>query len=347
MPANVLSVNGTLKSLFDHVEDDAPRSYGYAKIEIGKPLVARYLRIFVKWGDKNKDDQDLMISTHVKTTEEKRGAAEAVNYFNPNAEFRNGKFELVDFGAMCYGHELCYYTKSYLGESIRFTTRIMELDSLDKNAIKAIKSGIGTVAGLPSFASFLPYAAMATAGANVAEKLVKLFDKDDVILPAHDLDLHFKKAHSRLLQSGRLVCIADPQHGTISEDEIIGSYKLTADNRLVHATTEVNYSNSVYIVLQINQAKNTLYNDFDYFQDAAEMLARTNRGGDAREFVDTFVSMAKAYTDVDAIRQIEEMALDVGEEDVRARLKALAKHMSPDMKKLFEERLQAILTPSG
>ena len=347
MPANVLSVNGALKSLFDHVAEDSPRSYGYTKVEIGKPLVARYLRIFVKWGDKNKDDQDLMISTHVKTTEEKRGAAEAVNYFNPNAEFRNGKFELVDFGALCYGHELCYYTKSYLGESIRFTSRVMELDNLDKNALKAIKSGIGTVAGMPSFASFLPYAAMATAGANVAAKIVQLFDKDDVILPAHDLDLHFKKANSRLLQSGRIVCVADPENGTIAEDQIIGSYKLTPDNRLVHVTTEVEYTNSVYIVLQVNQEKNRLYNDFDYFQDAAELLARTNRGGDAREFVDTFVSMARAYTDVDAIRQIEEMALDVGEDDVRARLTALAKHMSPDMKRLYEERLREILTPQG
>ena len=347
MPANVLSVNGALKSLFDHVAEDSPRSYGYTKVEIGKPLVARYLRIFVKWGDKNKDDQDLMISTHVKTTEEKRGAAEAVNYFNPNAEFRNGKFELVDFGALCYGHELCYYTKSYLGESIRFTSRVMELDNLDKNALKAIKSGIGTVAGMPSFASFLPYAAMATAGANVAAKIVQLFDKDDVILPAHDLDLHFKKANSRLLQSGRIVCVADPENGTIAEDQIIGSYKLTPDNRLVHVATEVEYTNSVYIVLQINQEKNRLYNDFDYFQDAAELLARTNRGGDTREFVDTFVSMARAYTDVDAIRQIEEMALDVGEDDVRARLTALAKHMSPDMKRLYEERLREILTPQG
>jgi hypothetical protein len=330
--------------MFDHVDEGVPRSYGYQEIEIGKPLVSRYLRIFVKWGDKNKDDQDLMISTHVKTTEQKRGAAESVNYYNPNAEFRNGEFELVDFGAMCYGHELCYYTKSYLGESLRFTTRIMELDSLDKNAVRAIKAGIGTVAGLPSFASFLPYAAMATAGATVAEKLVKLFDKDDVILPAHDLDLHFRKANSRLLQSGRIVCVADPQNGTIADDDIVGDYKLSADNRLVHAITDVEYTNSVYIVLQINQEKNTLYNDFDYFQDAAELLARTNRGGDAREFVDTFVDMARAYTDVDAIRQIEEMALDVGDEDVRARLAALAKHMSPDMKRLYEDRLREILT---
>ena len=344
MSANVLSVNGTLKSLFDHATVTEPRASGYKEIQIGKPLVVRYLRVFVKWGDKNKNDQELMISTHVKAAEEKQGAAEAINYFNPEAEFQDGRFSLVDFGAQWYGHELCYYTKSYLGESLRFTTRVMELDSLDKRAVNAIKAGVANVAGLPSFASFLPYAAMATAGANVAQKLVELFDKDDVVLRGHDLDLHFNKANSRLLQSGRVVCVADPQGGTVTEADIIGQYELLADNRLVDVSSKVEYSNSVYYVLQINQEKNTLYNDFDHFQDAAELLARTNRGGDAREFVDTFVNMAQAFTDVDAIRQIEDMALDVDDdEEVRARLAALAKHMSPDMKKLYHGRLKEIL----
>ncbi len=344
MPANVLSVNGTLKSLYDLATVTEPRASGYKPIEIGKPLVARYLRVFVKWENKNKSDQELMISTHVKTTEEKQGAAEAINYFNPEAEFVNGEFELVDFGAQWYGHELCYYTKAYLGESIRFTSRVMELDSLDNKAVNAIKTGITAIAGLPSFASFLPYTALATAGANVSQKLVNLFDKDDVLLRGQDLDLHFNKANSRLLQSGRIVCVADPKGSTLTEADILGQYELTRDNRLVHVESKVEYTNSIYLVLQVNQEKNALYNDFDYFQGAAELLARTNRGGDAREFVDTFVSMAQAFTDVDAIRQIEELALDVDEDDVRSRLAALAKHMSPDMKKLYHDRLKEILT---
>ena len=74
----------------------------------------------------------IMLSTFVKTAEEKQGAAEAINYYNPETIFQNGQFRLTDFGAQHYGHELCYYTKSYLGESLRFTTKIMELDKKAK-----------------------------------------------------------------------------------------------------------------------------------------------------------------------------------------------------------------------
>lgn len=348
MPANLLSVNGVLKSLFDPASVTAPRSTGYKKIEIGKPLVARYRRIFVKWGDKTESDQELMISTHVKTTEEKSGAAEAINYYNPEAEFSEGEFHLSDFGAQHYGHELCYYTKSYLGESIRLTTRIMELDSLEDETIKAIQGGLSTVAGLPSFASFLPYAALASAGITVFQKIVDLFNKDDVILPGHDLDLHFNQANTRHLQSGRIVCISDPEAGEdVSEGQFINNYGLTFDNRLVCVDSNVEYKKSTYFVLQLNCEPNRLYENFDYFQSTAELLAQTNRGGDPREFVDTIISMAKAFNDVDAVRQIEDLALDISDPEAKTeaqeKIRALAKHITPDIRMLYQDRLKEIL----
>ena len=347
MPANLLSVNGVLTSLFDSASVKKSRSPGYKKIEIGKPLVARYRRIFVKWGTKTRDDQELMISTHVKTTEEKSGAAEAINYYNPEAEFFSGEFRLSDFGAQHYGHELCYYTKSYLGESIRFTTRIMELDDLEDQTIEAIQGGISTVAGLPSFASFLPYAALASAGITVFQNIVDLFNKDDVILPGHDLDLHFNQANARLLQSGRIVCISDPKNGSVSEDKFLGKFKLTLDNRLVSAASKTDYTDSTYFVLQLNCEKNSLYENFDYFQSTAELLAQTNRGGDPREFVDTVVSMAKAFNDIDAVRQIEDLALDISDPgaktEAQEKIRALAKHITPDIRRLYQDRLMEIL----
>ena len=362
MPANLLSVNGVLKSLFDPASVTKPRSAGYKDIEIGKPLVARYRRIFVKWGTETKDDQELMISTHVKTTEEKSGAAEAINYYNPEAEFSEGEFYLSDFGAQHYGHELCYYTKSYLGESIRFTTRIMELDDNEQKIIKAIQGGISTVSGLPSFASFLPYAAIASAGVDAFQKIVNLFNKDDVILPGHDLDLHFNQPNARLLQSGRIVCISDPKNNNdsenndVSEDQFIDNYGLTLDNRLVKVEsngkfTDVEYQESTYFVLQLNREKNPLYDNFDYFQNAAELLAQTNRGGDPREFVDTVVSMAKAFNDVDAVRQIEDLALDISDPEAKTeaqeKIRALTKHITPEMRKLYQDRLEEILPPAN
>ncbi len=351
MPANLLSVNGALKSLFDPASVTEHRSAGYKDIEIGKPLVARYRRIFVKWGNETKEDQELMISTHVKTTEEKSGAAEAINYYNPEAEFSSGEFHLSDFGAQHYGHELCYYTKSYLGESIRFTSRIMELDKSDKQITEAIKGGISTVVGLPSFASFLSYAALVSAGVDVFQKIVDLFNKDDVILSGHDLDLHFNQANARHLQSGRIVCISDPKNDSVSEDEFLGKFELTLDNQLVSTDSNADYTDSTYFVLQLNCEKNPLYEDFDYLQNAAELLAQTNRGDDPGEFVDNIVSMAKAFNDVDAVRQIEDLVLDIGDPDTGAeaqkKIRALAKHITPDIRRLYQDRLTKILSPSN
>ena len=351
MPANLLSVNGTLKSLFDSANVTEPRSTGYKDIEIGKPLVARYRRIFVKWGNETKKDQELMVSTHVKTTEEKSGAAEAINYYNPEAELPDGKFNLSDFGGQHYGHPLCYYTKSYLGESIRFTTRIMELDKTDKQITEAIKGGISTVAELPSFASFLPYAALASAGVNVFQEIVDLFNKDDVILPGHDLDLHFNQPHARRLQSGRIVCISDS-----ADKDFLGKYGLNLKNQLVKVDsngvlTDEEFKDSTYFVLQLNCERNTLYEDFDYFQNAAELLAQTNRGGNPREFVSTIVSMAKAFNDVDTVRQIEDMSLDINdteaEDEDQKKIRALVKHLTPEMRKLYQDRVDKILPPAN
>jgi hypothetical protein len=337
--ANLLSVNGKLKSLYYQAGVEEERSSGYKVIDIGQPLVVRYLFFFLNFKTKGKREQ-IMISTFIKTAEEKQGAAEAINYYNPKTVFKEDMFRLTDFGGEVYGHELCYYTKSYLGESLRLTTKIMELDKIkDEAVVNAIQEGISRVSALPAFAEFLPYAAMAKTGVSAFAKIVDIFNRDDVIVDGHDLDLHFNRNNARRLQSGRIVCIPGKEEKSIMEN-----YMLRSDNRLVEIdNSDKEYVESSYFVLQLNNEMNRLYENFDHFQSAADLLQKTNRGGDPKEFADRIVSVFQGYNDIDAVRKIEDLAFELEDEDSRKKLKALYKSMSPDMKRVYQTRINELL----
>lgn len=334
--ACLLSVNGNLRSLYKQAGVEEERSIGYKALDIGEPLVVRYLYFFIKY-EPNERENQLMISTFVKTMEEKQGAAEAINYYNPKTIFENGQFRLTDFGAQYYGHELCYYTKSYLGESLRLTTKIMELDKVNKNLVKAIKGGISTIAGMPAFVEFLPYFALVSTGVSIFVKMADIFNRDDVIEPGYNLDLHFNRPNARRLQGGRIVCIPRKD-----EADFLNEYKLSRNNRLVDASNGEEYTESAYYVLQVSNEKNSLYENFDYFQYAAELLAKTNRDN-PREVVDSIVSLTKGYSDIAAMRQIEELALDIDSPDSRKKVKGLYKSMTPDAQRLYQSRIEEML----
>jgi len=339
--ANLLSVNGQLRGMFYSPGKRDERSTGYEPVGIGKPLVVRYLSFFIRFPGRERANE-LMISTFVKTAQEKAAAAEAINYFNEEAKFEDDTFRLTDFGAECYGHELCYYTKSYLGESIRLTTRIMELDNVNQDVVEGVKSGVTTLAGLPAFAAFMPYAGTVQKGVELIALIFQQVNKDDVIVRGHDLDLHFHRNHARRLQSGRVVCIPGQAAAEFVPEEGEPKYELTPDNRLVAVGTGKEYQESTYYVLQINSETNRLYENFDHFQRAAELLEMTNRGGNPLEFVEATADILKAYNDVDSMRQINALALDDTEE-AQQRIKALHKLMSPDMQLLYREQIKSIV----
>jgi hypothetical protein len=336
--ASLLSVNGKLESLYHRIMPDEERSMGYKEVGISEPLVLRYLYFFIKYKEREKT-REVMISTHLKTEEEKQAAAEAINYYNPKTKFdRNKYFNFSDFGAQHYGHELLYYTKSYLGESIRITAKIMELDGVNKNLLKAIKKGISTVAGLPIFAEFLPYAALANTGISIFGKLAEILNRDDAIVKGHDLDLHFRRSHAKLLQSGRVVCIPGK-----NDSDFLNKFKLASDNRLVKINNDnEEFRDSTYFVMQVNNERNDLYDNYDYFQNAANLLGRTNRGDDPREFVDGVVSMAKGYNDIKSMEQIEKLS-PRNDAESKKMIQALYNSMSSDMQILYSSRVKELL----
>ncbi len=128
------------------------------------------------------------------------------------------------------------------------------------------------------------------------------------------------------------------------EKSIMKNYKIRPDNRLAEINNDENeYVDSSYFVLQIHNEMNRLYENFDHFQSAADLLQKTNRGGDPTEFADSIVSVFQGYSDIDAVRKIEDLAFELDNEGSRKKLKALYKYMSPDMKRIYQSRINELL----
>lgn len=353
--ASVLSIDGNLRSLYDQPTSEAVRaanpvrSTGYDEVAIGKPLVCRYLYrlIRIDRGDRNQ----ILVSTYAKTREEKAPVAEAITFFDDNAgaKFQGGLLRLEDFGGKNYGHELCYYTKSYRGESIRLTSTVHELGN--NSVAKAIAGAVGKGAALPMFSPLLPYAAGVAIGANLFQKLIDVFNRDDTI-SVHDVDLHFGRVNSKRLQSGRIVCIPGVDDAEFLPKEEGGAlikpaFRLSRSNRLVrvggpHDGAE--YTDRDYFVIQIDAKKHELYDKFDHYKGAAEIIARTNRSsGVATDILDVTSQLFGAAQDVYAIRRIEDLALEADDPETAALIKAELKSMSPDLQRMYQDRVKEIL----
>lgn len=353
--ASLLSIDGTLRSLYDQPTANALRSVdpvrstGYAEVAIGTPLVCRYLYRLIRI--ESGDRKQILVSTYVKTREEKAPVAEAITFYDNDAtsRFSGPIMSIEDFGGKNYGHELCYYAKSYRGESIRLTSTVHELD--DNSVAKAIASAVQKGAALPMFSPLLPYAAGVAIGASLFQKLIDVFNRDDTI-SEHHIDLHFNRMNSKRLQSGRIVCIpglADADFLPKSEGGKLANpgFRLSNSNRLVHiggASDGNEYTARDYFVIQIDAKEHELYNEFDHYKGAAEIIARTNRSsGLASDIMKVTSDVYGAAQDVYAIRRIEAMSVNSTDPAVAEKIKAEWRSMSPDMQRMYDARVKEIV----
>lgn len=344
--ASLLSVNGELRSLYEPVSVDARRSTGYEPVGIGKPLVVRYLYRLIRIVE--GDRRQVLVSTYVKTREEKLPAAEVITFYDGDAasKFKNGLMHLSDFGGKTYGHELCYYTKSYRGESIRLTSVVHEIDN--NQVAKAIAGAVGQIAALPMFSSMLPIAAGVSIGSNLFQRLVDIFNRDDLV-SQHDIDLHYDRLSSRMLQSGRIVCIPGAEDSDFLPNGSYSSLKLNPENRLIFTEGPKKgtpFTEQGYYVIQIDAKQNDLYNDFDAYKGAADIIALTNRGsgGAAGDILQITAEAVRAANDVAAIRRIENLSVDIGNPKAAERIQAEYRALSPEMQRVYKERVQRFVS---
>ena len=338
--ARLFSVNGTLQSLYESAGASDARSASYTPVDVGQPLVVQYLRFFLRHKPESGRNE-VMISTFVKAAEARVAAAEAVNYFDPAARFDDDRLNLSHFGGENYGHPLIYYTKSYLGESLYLTTKIMEIDRIDQDVVKAIQGGLAFASSLPTFTSFLPYAAGASVGTRVIADLVNFLDRDDEIVEGHDLDLRFGVPNTPRMQSGRIVCVQERE-----EKEILGRFELSVANKLVEIGSNREYQDTSYFVIQVDSKTHRKFASFDHYLGAAELLEKTNRRGGARELVASLTEVLEGHNDLSAIREIEDLSADRDDPAVRKRIKALHRAMSSNTRTLYEERVKALTVPN-
>ena len=292
-----ISINGELRDSFANYSD--VRQKNYYPIQIGEPLIIQYCRFFLNSDDLGRDNQ-LLISTFRKK-DELRAGSEAFNYYNPNEKAEKNIVDITDFGGENYGHNLCHYTKSYLGESLFFTTKIIEADKSDWEILDNIQYGISSFGSLPIVAQYLPYITVIDQGFRLFTKLIEFLDKDDIIYK-QPIDLHFNKANMRQLQAGRYVMVHK-----MDKDEIINKLRLGDDNQLYYKDSNQTFDARSYFVLRINAEEHPQYDNFDYYQDMAAMIDTLNRNSlpNAQDIIEDFVSMYQSFNDIKTIRKIK------------------------------------------
>jgi hypothetical protein len=119
-------------------------------------------------------------------------------------------------------------------------------------------------------------------------------------------------------------------------------YMLSENNRLVEVKTKKEYTDSSYFVLQVDAKANRKLEPFDYYLGAADLLKETNRGGNSAEIISTVVDMFKGYSDLRAIKEIEDLSIDIGEKNTKKMIKALYKSMSNETRKIYKDRIKEI-----
>src|SRR5262249_15634916 len=98
-----------------------------------------------------------------------------------------------------------------------------------------------------------------------------------------------------------------------------------------------------YFVLQVNSEKNDLYKDFNYFQNAAELLKLTNRAtGQVTEGLSLIADIFKNANDTKAVKEINDLQHDVDDAAVVERIKGLRKMLSGDMKGVTQTWIDGI-----
>ncbi|MEO0854313.1 MAG: hypothetical protein AAFY15_12545, partial [Cyanobacteria bacterium J06648_11] len=188
----------------------------------------------------------------------------------------------------------------------------------------------------------------------VFKKLIDIFNRDDTI-SVHDLDLHFNRLNSKRLQSGRIVCIPgadDEEFLPKSEGGRLDQpgFRLSRSNRLLHVGGQLNdqeFTRQDYFVLQIDARKHVLYENFDSHKGAAEIIARTNRSsGLANDILAVTSEVVGAAQDIHAIRRVENLSIDASDPETAELIKAELKSMSPDVQRMYQDRVKEILEGS-
>jgi len=342
-----LSVNGQLQSTRELVPASDHKQSVYQPVEIGEPLIIQYLRFAIVPDSWESGDNELLISTYLKTTATKPVAAEAITLYDPHARPNDHQQLIVeDWGARRYGNPLIYYSPSYRGEPLSLSTQVLELDKLDQDMVDAMVQLAGNVSNMPLLTAFLPYAGMiGTAVGAVAELLVtlhNLFNKDDLLVPYFDLDLYPPHAAAvRPLQCGRYVHVPELAADNQAFQE---EYELEPDNnKLVRKDDGTEYAGA-YLVFKVNAESHPTLSDFDALAGAGELLdtIRPQRGS-LRDVVEATTQAAQATADMVYLRELLMFEYELPDPALEPQVRAIWRHLSDTARMAYSDQFEALL----
>lgn len=297
------------------------------KAEEGKPLYIRYSNFHLNLKDVSDRKTKVLITTQAEADEKITKAPPFVTRWDDEAGANIPVYNFRDWGAARAGHPMIFYSKAYLGETVRFTTYVWEIDKADEELFSAIGNLLDTGSSLPVFLDLVPTLGAAKLALNLLKGVINWIDKDDPVIRGKDIDL----GSTRLLRPGRYVVSIG-----IGEQDLIANHKLDGLQLKTKAGADVTSSYFTFDVLSQAQPK---LEKFDQFAGAAEVLARTNRGasGGAKEGVELAAEALGAYSDFKILDDI-----DINKRD-KKRLEALRKRLSPGMQRALEAYLDDLI----
>lgn len=323
----LFSVGGRLIGLRDPIPDGVTRSEKYIPVTIGKPLLCRYMGFFLN--HPGADREEIMISSFLKSDEEKNPSAESVNFYDPALNFSAGKRYVELTNADTYQHELIYYTPSYVGESLKLTVKAALLNN-PSDTTELIQRGLESAGQIPFFLEYLPYLAMGSSYVDILGQVLDWLYRDEDAIERLSLALFYDDVDWPKLRSGRYVCIKDCTEAEAKTLTLRDGYKLyTSDGEL--------YQNSSYFVVQVNAVRRDGLEQFQYHQGAAELLALTNRDSKTSisEFIDITSSALASYADAQVMEEMESIQDLTGDPQYASRYEAFFRKLSKSSRDLY------------
>lgn len=343
--ATFLSVSGKLHGTRRIVPASDHELSVYQPVEVGKPLIIQYLRFVIATDQWESGDNELLISTFLKTSATKPIAAEAVTLYDPQTRPQDNRLVVEDWGGRRYGHPLIYYSPAYQGEPLSLSTQVLELDQLDKGLVDAMAALASGVSSMPLLTAFFPYAAaIGPAMGKLADLLVALHDflnRDDLLVPYFDLDLYPPHAAGvRPLQCGRFVHVPSP---AVDEATFRATYTLDSErNALLDG--QGNEYGGPYLVFKVNSESHPSLKEFDALAGAAELLARVRpERGSLAGVVSATTEAAQATADLAYLGELLTFENALPDPTIGPRLRAMWAHLSPTAQAAFRERFMRVL----
>ena len=189
---------------------------GVSRVEEGKPLYIRYSSFYLNLKEVSDRKTQILITTQAEADEKITKAPPFVTRWDDEASANAPTYSFRDWGAARAGHPMIFYSKAYLGETVRFTTYVWEIDRADEELFAAIGKALDTGAGLPVFLDLVPAMGAAKIALNLLQGVANWMDKDDPVIRGKDIDL----GATRLLRAGRYVVSVG-----ISEPDLIARHK--------------------------------------------------------------------------------------------------------------------------